>query len=658
MKYLVSLLFIFIVVIASSGFSLAQSKVILNKDSLYKALNKANTEKEKAAIKYHIAKAFSYENNFDSSIKYNASSLAYYKQVDNAEMMCRICFNTANDYIQLKQTAKGIEYLKMAEDYAQKISANSFLKKIYYSFGYVHYNLGNVAEALQYSNKLLQIAEDGNDENTIGQAYQCMGLTYGIGGEQAKSLPYFHKALYYFHKANKKEGAINVKLNIGEYYLTNRNLDSASNYLQTALNDAILIGDKRKEVNILKSFMLLYQYKKDTVNMNKTIERGIKLAEELGDESFRTSFSIWKYIAQLHTIIQMDSTNTPKLETGRQKELAELTSLLQRDLEINKQSFFNLSEVATAHYLLAISYRLLGYNEKAYENLTDYISYKDSFTNLEKTKKFSDIEKKLALQLSNEKIKRADFMKNVSFVGILLLFVITAAALYAYLQKKKDNKIIETSKKKTDELLLNILPGEVAEELKQKGESKAQRYDEVSVLFTDFVNFTKISEQLGVEELLNELNINFTAFDKIMEKYGLEKIKTIGDAYLAVCGLPVNDERHAQNTVKAALDILEFVQKRKQEVPYGLDIRIGINSGPLIAGIIGVKKFAYDIWGDTVNTAARMEQNSQPGKINISEKTYGLVKDEFSCIHRGKLSAKGKGEIDMYFVERSETLKT
>lgn len=209
---------------------------------------------------------------------------------------------------------------------------------------------------------------------------------------------------------------------------------------------------------------------------------------------------------------------------------------------------------------------------------------------------------------------------------------------------------IRQEKKKSDDLLLNILPSEIAEELKLKGESKAHKYDEVSVLFTDFVNFTQISEQLGVDELLNELNINFTAFDRIMEKHGLEKIKTIGDAYLAVCGLPMENDRHAQNAVSAALDILEFVRKRKEEVPYGLDIRIGINSGSLIAGIIGVKKFAYDIWGDTVNTAARMEQSSEAGKINISAHTYRLVKDEFDCAYRGKIDAKGKGEMDMYFV--------
>lgn len=210
---------------------------------------------------------------------------------------------------------------------------------------------------------------------------------------------------------------------------------------------------------------------------------------------------------------------------------------------------------------------------------------------------------------------------------------------------------IVKEKQKSDDLLLNILPQEIADELKAKGESKAQHYEMASVLFTDFVNFTTIASKLSAEELLNELNINFTAFDRIMEKYGLEKIKTIGDAYLAVCGLPVPNERHAQNTIMAAQEIIAFVQQRKAKEPDGFDIRIGINSGPLVAGIIGVKKFAYDIWGDTVNIAARMEQNSQPGKINISENTYRLVKEDFYCTPRGKISVKGKGEMEMYFVD-------
>ncbi|WP_312076004.1 adenylate/guanylate cyclase domain-containing protein [Chryseobacterium sp.] len=208
---------------------------------------------------------------------------------------------------------------------------------------------------------------------------------------------------------------------------------------------------------------------------------------------------------------------------------------------------------------------------------------------------------------------------------------------------------LQKEKQKTEDLLLNILPHEVAEELKENGSSEAKYYDEVTVLFTDFVNFTQSSERLGAEKMLVELNECFTAFDLIMEKHGLEKIKTIGDAYLAVCGLPIKNECHAYQTALVALDIIEFIEERKKTNPNALDIRIGINSGSLIAGIVGVKKFAYDIWGDTVNTAARMEQNSEKGKINISESTYQLVKEKINCEYRGKIHTKGKGDMDMYF---------
>ncbi|OCK50902.1 hypothetical protein BA768_03705 [Chryseobacterium sp. CBo1] len=211
---------------------------------------------------------------------------------------------------------------------------------------------------------------------------------------------------------------------------------------------------------------------------------------------------------------------------------------------------------------------------------------------------------------------------------------------------------LQKEKQKTEDLLLNILPHEVAEELKEKGSSEAKYYDEVTVIFTDFVDFTQSSEKLGAEKMLAELNDCFTEFDRIMEKYNLEKIKTIGDAYLAVSGLPVSNEQHAKNAVDAGLEILSYIQQRKKDNPNALDIRIGIHSGSVIAGIVGVKKFAYDIWGDTVNTAARMEQNSVLGKLNVSETTYQLVKDHFTFEHRGKIETKGKGAMEMYFVNQ------
>ncbi len=214
---------------------------------------------------------------------------------------------------------------------------------------------------------------------------------------------------------------------------------------------------------------------------------------------------------------------------------------------------------------------------------------------------------------------------------------------------------LSKEKKRSDELLLNILPSEVADELKEKGGAQARQYDEVSVLFTDFVQFTTVAEQLTPQELVKELHECFTAFDSIIVRLGLEKIKTIGDAYLAVCGLPSSDPRHAQNTVQAGIEIRDFIEERREKGRV-FDIRVGINSGPVVAGIVGVKKFAYDIWGDTVNTAARMEQHGEAGKINISQATYELVKDEFACVQRGRIAAKNKGEMDMYFVEPLDRL--
>ena len=208
-------------------------------------------------------------------------------------------------------------------------------------------------------------------------------------------------------------------------------------------------------------------------------------------------------------------------------------------------------------------------------------------------------------------------------------------------------------KKKSDDLLRNILPEEVAEELKETGSTTAKHFDHVSVLFTDFVGFTKAGEKMTPQQLVNELHACFKAFDEIISKYNIEKIKTIGDAYLAVAGLPVSDEQHATNTIRAALEIQAFIAQRKMQLPdHAFNIRIGIHSGSVVAGIVGVKKFAYDIWGDTVNTAARMEQNSESGKVNISQSTFELIKDKFACTYRGQITAKNKGELNMYFVDK------
>ncbi|NMG05493.1 adenylate cyclase [Brasilonema sp. UFV-L1] len=214
---------------------------------------------------------------------------------------------------------------------------------------------------------------------------------------------------------------------------------------------------------------------------------------------------------------------------------------------------------------------------------------------------------------------------------------------------------LEEEKHKTDKLLLNILPIDIASELKQTGAVKPVHYESASVLFTDFKNFTELSEQLTPQELVDELDYCFSCFDQFIEAHNLEKLKTIGDSYMCVGGIPTSNKTHAIDAVLAAINIRTFMEWRKKEKallnqPYW-DIRIGIHSGPLLAGVIGHKKFAYDVWGDTVNTASRMESSGIPGGINISQATFELIKDFFSIESRGKISAKNKGAIDMYLVK-------
>lgn len=225
------------------------------------------------------------------------------------------------------------------------------------------------------------------------------------------------------------------------------------------------------------------------------------------------------------------------------------------------------------------------------------------------------------------------------------------------LERKVEERTVELAleKKKTEQLLMNILPEETAKELIKNGMAKAKRFEEVTVMFTDFQNFTSTSEQLDPEELVQELNNYYTVFDTIISQYGIEKIKTIGDSYMCASGLPLENAAHAEVVVKAAIEIQQFiVSNKKRSSAIGaryFDLRIGVHTGPVVAGIIGYKKFAYDIWGDTVNIASRMESSGEIGKVNISGATYAQVKDKFNCTYRGKIEAKHKGEIDMYFIE-------
>ena len=252
-------------------------------------------------------------------------------------------------------------------------------------------------------------------------------------------------------------------------------------------------------------------------------------------------------------------------------------------------------------------------------------------------------------EIAQKTLDRQILVRNIFIGGFALLMIFSGVF---FIQRNK----IKKGKKLSDELLLNILPHSIAEELKSKGNAESKLIDEVTVLFTDFKGFTQLSEQFTPQELVAEINECFSAFDQIMITHNVEKIKTIGDAYMAAGGLPTSNKTHAEDVIQAALEIQQYMadytKARKEAGKLFFEIRIGVHSGPVVAGIVGIKKFAYDIWGDTVNTASRMESSGEVGKVNVSESTYTLTQDKFNFTYRGKIAAKGKGEISMYFVEQ------
>jgi class 3 adenylate cyclase len=271
------------------------------------------------------------------------------------------------------------------------------------------------------------------------------------------------------------------------------------------------------------------------------------------------------------------------------------------------------------------------------------------------------LEQEKALKAAEAEHERT--IRNALLVGAGLLMALAVLLWRLIVNKQRTNRELaqknsqlDLARKRSDELLLNILPGELVDELKVKGITRTRHHEEVTIMFTDFRDFTKISEQLSPVDLVQEIDYCFRHFDYIIGKYpSLEKIKTIGDAYLCAGGLPAAHPDHAHEMVAAALEIRDFIgeleAQRAREGKIGFQIRIGIHTGPVIAGVVGATKFAYDIWGDTVNTAARLESASEPGQVNISGATYERIQTGFNCRPRGEIATKNKANMNMYFVD-------
>lgn len=551
---------------------------------------------------------------------------------------------------------QGIKYATRARTLASKINWKKGEAAALNNLGNNYYYKGAMPDAAEAYFQAMKLHEEIGNENGIGAASGNLGNVYQRQKNYPKALEYMFKALNMAEKSNDKRRIQTSFGNIGWVYMQQGNYDEALKYVMKALQIAQSQNDQQGISRQYANMAIMYTYLKQYPTALVYCFKSLRIAQEMGDKQ--------------SIAINLGNIGENYYEIAISKEHFPADSLVKATPGANLSLSVDYLKKAVAGAreteLWAAVPEFSEYLSKALMQKGDYqgalVAYKnaigvrDSLYSIANNEKISGLETQRALELKDKDIQIASLevakKRNERWAyiaGIAVLLLIVGILFRSFRRQRTSNALLATEKQRSDDLLLNILPTEVAEELKVNGKARARNFDNVTVLFTDFVNFTKAAEQLSPQALVDELHECFTAFDVIMERHGLEKIKTVGDAYLAVCGLPNTDPLHAHKTVLAAADILAFMTAPgNKERAFG--IRIGVNSGAVIAGIVGVKKFAYDIWGDTVNIAARMEQHGETGKINISQTTYELVKNDMSCTYRGDINAKNKGAIAMYFV--------
>ena len=535
------------------------------------------------------------------------------------------------------------------------------------NIGNVYLGQCNYPKALVYFYKVLKAGEETGDKSCTARGASCLANVYESENDDRKALEYDFKSLKLYEELGNKTKIALVTGNIGVIYEDQKDYHKALDYY---LKDLVLykeVGEKSGISRTMGNIGNVYMLQKNNELAIQYELEALRIDEEINDRynaAVELQFIGTAYLALVTNtpdratgISVADGVNTlPRvvIPAGMAARLEKAIDYLQKGLVAGKE-MHTPNVMQECYKNLAIAYKLTGDYKRSLAAYENYMIVKDSIFSKENEEKllkttmeydydkkhFADSMQRVTYQQKKdaEAISKFRHQRTLTYFGLGGTLILACFLFFIFKERRK-----------SENLLLNILPSEVAAELKAKGYTKAKHFNNVTVLFTDFVSFTTASERLSPQDLVDELHACFKVFDDIMVRNRVEKIKTIGDAYLAVSGLPAADPDHAENVVNAANEIATFMLDRYSKLgEKTFEVRLGVHSGNVVAGIVGTRKFAYDIWGDTVNIAARMEQNSEAGRINISETTYQLVKEKFDCTYRGEIEAKNKGHLKMYF---------
>lgn len=539
-----------------------------------------------------------------------------------------------------------LDYWNQSLDVFEKIKDDAGIANIVGNIGAVYFNQGADDKALEYTLKALQLAEKLGDTLRIISASINVGSIYH-NKKDPVALNYLLKAVPLVEQSNNSDALIVITGNIGEIYFDDNNNQKAVEYFTKSIKAAGNSSEAAFSYNGIGK-VNLREGKFETALQNHNT--ALEIAEK-ADDKFQVIRSLRGiadvYEKQNNTALAIQYYSKARVIAEQMDDVKVELKDLYKDMSA---AYAKKNDFANAFALKSL-----------------YSDIKDTLYNLETRKKLNQLQfdfelskKEGEIVLQEAKIKSEKQIRIGVTIGLGLILIIAFIIYRNYLQKAKINRILDKQNAQIEHLLLNILPKEVASELQATGGSKPRHFEQVSVLFTDFKGFTSIADKMSPEEVVQELNECFMAFDGIMEKYNLEKIKTIGDSYMCAGNIPTPNKDHVYNIIKAGMEIQDFMDKYNvSRIEQGLEtwqLRMGVHVGPVVAGVVGIKKYAYDIWGSTVNVASRMESNGTPGRVNISAATYELIKHRFECSHRGKIYAKNLGELDMYFIEFEKTV--
>lgn len=597
-----------------------------------------------------------YGSQPDSSIVYSRKAIALATEINFKKGLAYAHKNMGLGYYMKGEFLDVLRHWEMSLSIFEEINDENRISNLLSNLGAVYQTKGDDPRALDYFIRSVKIAEKIQDTTRLGTVYLNMGSVYS--NEETTyddALEYFNKSKTIFSNIGYDEGVGAVAINMADLYIKISKPQDALPHLNDALEAYIRSGS-----SLSYTYNLMGKAYKDLKTYGLAKEYQLKAIEEadLNDAKLEKT----KALISLGDIFIEQKVYPQAIDNLKEGlKLTEITGV-HRD---KKDAYEGLVKA----YSGMKDYKNAFYYQQLVTSISDIIKKESNDEDLGLLRvqyELENMEREMILlnidnELKQTQIEGATTSKRLLYALAVLLLAIVGGIFSRYRFIQKSNASLAKEQSKSESILLNILPKETAEELKEHGSIKAKFFKEVTVLFTDFKQFSLVAEGIPPEHLVQSLDYFFKKFDVITEKHHLEKIKTIGDAYMCAGGLPTENETHPENALSAALEILEFVRDTQQNPPKGIypfEVRIGINTGPVVAGVVGTKKFQYDLWGNTVNIAARMESNSEPGKINVAETTYQYLKDRHHFTYRGVIKAKNEQLLKMYFAEEKITKKT